>query len=248
MAPSWHNGGIILALSWHYPGTLLLCMSRARMGTVVLVLGPCPHGTRDGTSRKHCPRLCWAEVSRHTKLYHLLPLCARPCCDTSILYHAIPCHITQFHPAPHTATPQWPCYAMPNCLFPSRTPYHTVPCRAVPCSAVLCHSMPCHTVPCRAVQCHSIPCSAVRCSRWRPSSGAGTGAGVAHPALPSAQAQTRPCPGAAQPAAAAGGSGKGFSNPAGTPRTSALPLAAQSDVERVGEPEAWPGDGAGKAV
>lgn len=55
-----------------------------------------------------------------------------------------------------------------------------------------------------------------------PSGGAGTGADVAHPAPPSAQAQTRPWPGAAEPAAAAG-SGKGFSHPAGTPGASVLP-------------------------
>ncbi|RLV95316.1 hypothetical protein DV515_00012863 [Chloebia gouldiae] len=44
-----------------------------------------------------------------------------------------------------------------------------------------------------------------------PSSGAETGADVAHPAPPSAQAQTRPCSGAAEPAAAAGsGSRRGM--------------------------------------
>lgn len=35
---AWESLGIILGQWWHHPGTVLLCMARARTGTVVLVL------------------------------------------------------------------------------------------------------------------------------------------------------------------------------------------------------------------
>lgn len=112
LAPSWDNGGTILALSWHCPAIILLCMARAWTGTVVLVLGLCLHGIRDGASRKHRATQCRAAVPHHTDLHHRLLRCTRPCCDTPIPYHAfprrapdVPCRAASLHPACSAAGP-----------------------------------------------------------------------------------------------------------------------------------------------
>ncbi|XP_041871919.1 innate immunity activator protein isoform X5 [Corvus kubaryi] len=133
-----------------------------------------------------------SSIPHHTVLCHAVPHCTR-------LNHTIPCHAMPYQHEPnHGKTSHtMPCHAVPpratpHCTFPCHPP-HTIQCHAVPF-----HATQCRAVPYRAVPCHSIPCRAVQ------RSGAGTGAGVAPPAPPSAQAQTRPCPGAAEPAAAAG--------------------------------------------
>ncbi|XP_039421349.1 innate immunity activator protein isoform X2 [Corvus cornix cornix] len=140
-----------------------------------------------------------SSIPHHTVLCHAVPHCTR-------LNHTIPCHAMPYQHEPnHGKTSHtMPCHAVPpratpHCTFPCH-PHHTIQCHAVPF-----HATQCRAVPYRAVPCHSIPCRAVQ------RSGAGTGAGVAPPAPPSAQAQTRPCPGAAEPAAAAGpGSRRGM--------------------------------------
>lgn len=197
----WHHASTMAAPSWLCPGTILALSCYAWPGQDG-DSGPCawPMPTQHwGWTLQQA--LCWAAVPHHTKLHQLLLLYV-PGHAVTHLHRTMPFHAISHSSILHHTLPcrAVPCSAMPHCVFPCHPP-HTIQCHAVLCHAVLFHAIPCHATQCSVTPFHAVPCGAVQCG------GAGTGAGVAHPAPPSAQAQTRPCPGAAQQAAA-GGSGK----------------------------------------